>query len=925
MFSTFRVRLTAVAVLCIAISVLLVALISRGFFLSSIKSRYEEGYGSYAETLRENLDTLVETTLVANSYLLYDPEMRGVYDKIRNLGTLAEYQTVTSELDRLIGQRLLLHPNDLLDISLLTSDFIYNRSTDLVNFLTSESQDQLFDQARNTPGRFVEISTPGGFRGSRLSSGGLTFVGQVPDSNLENPPVFVILTIKPGVVLSDSDTLDVEIVDSKGESIWRFRNLLDSNVSGLAPQKVGQIDPGRQSQAYISEKDLVFYARSRSRDWIYIFLFDAEGWQDDARAYTIFLIISNMAILIGFGFLALYASYKILRPLKQLRDAAGEISANPRLKHPMGLKKVLNRFSRSSSLRTSLLLLLGGITVVAYGTSIIFAQLSARERLTTRIEASALSNLQQRKQNIRLIMSQVERQSAYLAVTASLQNIEQWGERGSVLRTEIDEVLANQRVFTEGIVSIDLYSREGSLLYTNRPGSDLRAPAPEFLATIPSVPQGNAWLPSPSGYFDPEMITFVRHIRSQNNLIDLGFLFVGLDARRVAERVGDYGSRPVSLSFVVDGQSNILAHQDRRLLGSSLDSLFTTSANSREVEISGQTYYLFRTELDRADWQLVDLVPADYVASNLEAFTVTVLLAVLPVILIMLWFIGILSRRLSSPLENMTKHIEQVSFNVLGNQTYSHSGDEIHQLASAFDTMLVRLHTLIEESFLNKIHERELEARRKAAELKALQFQINPHFLYNTFASVGFLIKLGEADSAVQMVNALTTLFRKAASSAQVITVAEEIAYVEAYLTIIRLRHNDQIRCSVSISPEIADAAILKFTLQPLIENAVIHGMLEGTGTGTIELRGSREENRILFTISDDGVGFPQERLEEIRRSLVEQEQGKAVGMTNVLERLRLYFGDIADIRIENKMERGCTVTLEIPYESQIPRSTDVQ
>lgn len=913
MFRTFEARLSAVAVACLASALLLVALVSYGFFRSSVRSYSEAGYASYTETMRERMDTLFETTLATNAYLLLDQDMRALYGEIRSLQTLAEYRSVTDRIDRLVGQRLLLHPADLLDISILAPGFVYNRTTDVMNRLFVPQQQSVYDLARVSPGAFIEVPTEG-YREGRQPPVGVTFAGLVPETDADSD-VIAVMTVKPATVLSDDEALDMAIVNDDGDLIWRLRNLLDVETAAQASQDAARTGPGWMTQSAVPDGRLVFYARSRSRDWTYVFLFEAGGWQEDARAYAGFLATTGTVVLVAFGLLAALASRGILRPLTQLKDAAGEVSENPRSRHPAGLVKVLNRLPIRVSLRTTLVLLLGGITIAACGVTILFAQLSARERLTARIEASALATLEQRKQSIRLVMSQVERQSAYLAVTSSLQDLDQWRESEGVLRREIDEMMLSQRVFADGIASIELYSRDGDLLYSNRAGASRGTSPFESLAEIPEIPQGNAWLPARLSRSERDVITFVRHIRSRNNLAEFGFLFVGVDERRLTDRIATPALRPGSLSFVIDGESTILAHENQTLLGQPLSALFTSSDATGDVEIDNRSYRRITIDLDRAGWTLVDLVPGHYISSDLGAFTLTVLLSMLPVIMVTLSAVRLLSGRLSRPLERMTQHIEQVSFAVLGHETYSHSGDEVHQLASAFDTMLVRLNTLIEEGFVHEIRERELEARRRAAELKALQFQINPHFLYNTFASVSFLIRLGESASAVEMVTALTTLLRKAASSSQVIAVAEEVAYVEAYLTIIRMRHHGQIQCSVSVAPDIGDASILKFTLQPLIENAVMHGILEGSGVGTIELSGRAVGETIVFTVRDDGIGLEPSRLEEIRRGLDEHEHGhaRAVGLTNVLERLRLYYGADATLTIDNGIDRGCVTSVIVP------------
>lgn len=218
--------------------------------------------------------------------------------------------------------------------------------------------------------------------------------------------------------------------------------------------------------------------------------------------------------------------------------------------------------------------------------------------------------------------------------------------------------------------------------------------------------------------------------------------------------------------------------------------------------------------------------------------------------------------------------------------------------------MVQRMGQLIQEAT-------EKQSRLRHAELALLQAQINPHFLYNTI----WLIEAEKTEEAVEMVSNLSGFFRHSLSKgADVIPLSQEICHVHSYLQIQQVRYKDILSYRIDMDPRIGGQRIPKLTLQPLVENALYHGIKLKRARGTIVITGKVEGTDIVLQVQDDGVGMSPERLEQLRHSMASGER-VGFGLSTVEERLRLFFGEGYGLNIDSTQGCGTTITARIPWE----------
>ena len=263
----------------------------------------------------------------------------------------------------------------------------------------------------------------------------------------------------------------------------------------------------------------------------------------------------------------------------------------------------------------------------------------------------------------------------------------------------------------------------------------------------------------------------------------------------------------------------------------------------------------------------------------------------------------ITSGMVSGRIERLTRLMQEVQEGSMDMQVGSDDRDEIGMLYRGFGSMMKRIRTLINEVYLGKITQKE-------AELKALQAQINPHFLYNTLSLINWkALAAGEEDIS-RMTLAMSTFYRTALNRGRnVLQVEAELSNTRAYLEIQSMLHDGDFDYEIEAQPEILQCESLNLILQPLVENAIHHGIEEKTdGRGKISVRGWKEENCVWFMVEDNGIGMEQEVADKILTM-----ESKGYGVRNVDERIRLCYGEKYAMKVESVVGKGTKMTIHFP------------
>lgn len=350
----------------------------------------------------------------------------------------------------------------------------------------------------------------------------------------------------------------------------------------------------------------------------------------------------------------------------------------------------------------------------------------------------------------------------------------------------------------------------------------------------------------------------------------------------------------------------------------------------------GGTYDSNIKELDDNIYILTELIQDDiqyyiyYQTESMEKVTDTLNTQIRTFIIICACLIAVLTIGLAMavmqittgmlrPIQVLAQAAGRISEGDLDARADVDSRDEIAVLADRFNDMAGNIQTLV-------VKVREDEQKMRKADLRLLQEQINPHFLYNTLDNIVWLIEGNEPDEAVEMVVTLSEFFRLVLSKGkEFITIRQEEQHISSYLQIQGKRYHDILDYHIYIDPEIYEYQIPKLTLQPLVENALYHGIKYKRSRGMIEITGTKEGENLYLTVADDGVGMYEDELKklekEISRPCKETESG--FGLANVNERIRMYFGSEYGMKIWSEKGSGTRITIEIPAITDNPEKPE--
>lgn len=325
---------------------------------------------------------------------------------------------------------------------------------------------------------------------------------------------------------------------------------------------------------------------------------------------------------------------------------------------------------------------------------------------------------------------------------------------------------------------------------------------------------------------------------------------------------------------------------------------------------AGKRLMVYTQHLKTNGWLVAAVFPTDEMFDDVLALQRSIRFITLVVIGCGILACLALSRILVRPIKRLTDAVSVEDVTSITNVP-SGGAKEIRILADKIDELLGRVGQLIEQV-------KQEQEKKREAELSLMQEQINPHFLYNTLYSVQQLCELDEAEEASTMVLALSNFFRTGLSRGEdVISIETEINHVKNYLLIQHMKYGDKFEYVLDIQPEILNYPIRKLTLQPLVENALHHGIQNKSGKGMILISGRAENGRIHFEVRDTGAGMAPQRLEQVRKSMEQQEEYKQVsfGLRNVYSRLKLYYKGEAGLEIRSEPGQGTTVSVDLPME----------
>lgn len=475
-----------------------------------------------------------------------------------------------------------------------------------------------------------------------------------------------------------------------------------------------------------------------------------------------------------------------------------------------------------------------------------------------------------------------------------------------------DRLLAAFLKFRPDVVAVTSYSADGELLDCWSPD---REPKENILQNLSfdldmARATGGSFMTAPhvetifEGYY-PWVVTMTAPLEGGGEAawVSLDLSFSGISSYIKNVSIGQRG-----YCFLMDDAGNIIYHPQQQLLYAGLKSEDTEAlAALEDGAYADDTVIYSVASVGESGWRAVGVSYVDELVNrnvnDMIRLSLWLAVVVLAVAVLTSW---LLSRLIGKPLRGLASAMESFESDA-DHFTYRPVGGtrEVQELSDSFEHMVLRIQEL-----MTTVREEEVNLRK--TELKALQAQINPHFLYNTLDSIAWMCEQGRNADAVKMVHALARLFRISISRGhELIPIAKELEHAESYLQIQMYRYKNQFTYTFDVDPDCLGYYCNKITLQPIIENSINHGLDLMVDEGRIDVRVRFDGDDIVFSVQDNGVGMSPEQLEAIMQHGPTDRTG--IGIKNVNDRLKIYFGRSYGLSITSEPDVGTCVEIRMP------------
>ena len=375
-----------------------------------------------------------------------------------------------------------------------------------------------------------------------------------------------------------------------------------------------------------------------------------------------------------------------------------------------------------------------------------------------------------------------------------------------------------------------------------------------------------------------------------------GLFFVDLNYSAISDLCNNNSIEEKGYIFVLDAEGNIVYHPKQQLMYGGLkteniDAIMECREDSLIIDEGGDSKLYTMSKSKRTGWTVVGAVYTSELLKNNEQAQMWYLLVASILLLAVIGISSIISREITKPIRSLRDSMRKVQNGQFDTHVEVITENEIGSLGRSFNLMTSEIQALMEQN----VYEQK---QKRKSELKALQAQINPHFLYNTLDSIIWMSEAGENDEVVEMTSALARLLRQSISNDQEeVELEKEIEYVKNYLTIQKMRYKDKLEFFIYVDPRVAHVPIIKLVLQPLVENAIYHGIKYKETKGNLKIYARPVDGRVEIVVADDGIGMDEDVMEHIFDEHRKEQKRNGVGVPNVQKRLKLQYGSEYDIR----------------------------
>ena len=422
-------------------------------------------------------------------------------------------------------------------------------------------------------------------------------------------------------------------------------------------------------------------------------------------------------------------------------------------------------------------------------------------------------------------------------------------------------------------------------------------------------------------YTDPDnkyswVVSLSRSVElTKSGTITHGVLLVDMNFSGIEQICENVDLGRSGYLYIIDGNGEIIYHPRQELIYSNLNHENNMVAASYEdgthtESFEGEERLVTVKTVGYTGWKIIAVTPTQAIVSNYSQYTTFVLLIALFGSFLLIFVNMLISSRIANPIKELEKSVKNIENGDLDESKITIGGSyEVRHLGKTIRSMVCQTRKLMDDVVT------EQESKRRS-ELDALQSQINPHFLYNTLDSIVWMIENEHYQGAVTMVTSLAKLFRISLGKGKnIVTVADEMEHVRNYLNIQNLRYKNKFHFEIDAEPEALGCATIKLIVQPLVENAIYHGLESMDSDGEIKIKAYIVGEDLYVDVIDNGLGMPQEQADArlLEETVTVRGKGSGIGLKNIQERIQLYFGEKYGLALYSEPDEGMTARIHLP------------
>lgn len=393
----------------------------------------------------------------------------------------------------------------------------------------------------------------------------------------------------------------------------------------------------------------------------------------------------------------------------------------------------------------------------------------------------------------------------------------------------------------------------------------------------------------------------------------LGYIALDVNAKSLYDIIADIDLTKSGRIFLVNEEGRILATESETLSGELLDEPYRNFLGENEAFYNnvrvGNTYYsVYNSGAISNGWYMVLAIPRDYYMRDITKLKNVIIPITLTTALLTALLSILVSRGITRPIRFLSGAMENFGQGNFDINCQVDSEDEIGRLSHTFNQMVMDMNSLVNTVYEQKVMKQE-------AQMKSLQMQINPHFLYNTLDTINWMARIRHVDEIGDMVAALSNMMRYSLEKKSFVRLGEEVKSLKDYIAIQNYRYRDKMVAEIEIDESLMSLYIPRLLIQPILENAIVHGIEEKLDKGHILVAARREDEELYIQIMDDGVGMTEETMSHILREDYSMKKSghTSIGVVNVNRRIQMIYGKNYGLLVQSVLGAGTKITIHIP------------